>query len=132
MPKAKMIGKKRDNKKNHGSKWIRPEKRLAIYLRDGMCCAYCGATVESSKKPLSLDHLVPASKGGGNHEGNLITCCLKCNSRRGDMDLDKWLNQELGNEQRAVAIFIQEHTAKDLKPYKVEAKAIIARRRANK
>ena len=127
-----MTGKRRDNKKNHGSKWIRPEKRLAIYLRDGMCCAYCGSTVESSKEPLSLDHLLPASKGGGNHEGNLITCCMSCNRRRQDMDLDKWLSQELGDKQKAVAIFIQKHTAMCLKPFKVEAKAIRARRRAKK
>ena len=130
MAKAQIKGKGR--KKGQGSKWIRPEKRLAIYLRDGCACAYCGATVESANKPLSLDHLIPCSKGGGNHEGNLITCCLKCNSRRGDMDLNKWLDQEFGTEQKTVAIFIQEHTALNLKPYKVEAKAIIARRRANK
>ena len=130
MAKAQMIGKGR--KKGQGSKWIRPEKRLAIYLRDGMACAYCKATVESTNKPLSLDHLIPCAKGGGNHEGNLITCCLLCNSRRGDMDLDKWLNQEFGKDENKVATFIQEHTAKDLKPFKVEAKAIRARRRANK
>lgn len=32
----------------NGSKWIRPEKRLAIYHRDGFACIYCGATAESS------------------------------------------------------------------------------------
>ena len=130
MTKARIKGKGR--KKGQGSKWIRPEKRLAIYLRDGMACAYCGATVEGTKKPLSLDHLIPCSKGGGNHEGNLITCCLKCNSRRGDMDLSDWLTQEFGTDQGRVAIFIQEHTAKDLKPFKKEAKEIRARRRSNK
>ena len=30
----------------NGSKWIRPEKRMAIYLRDGLACVYCGEGVE--------------------------------------------------------------------------------------
>ncbi|KKK72946.1 hypothetical protein LCGC14_2898780, partial [marine sediment metagenome] len=36
--------------KNQGMNWIRPEKRLAIYLRDGLACCYCGATVEDGTK----------------------------------------------------------------------------------
>lgn len=63
--------------------WIRPEKRLAIYLRDGLACAYCGAGVEDGAQ-LTLDHLRPHSKGGSNSEGNLVTCCHRCNSSRGN------------------------------------------------
>ena len=66
-----------------GSKWIRRDKRLAIYLRDGMACVYCGATVEDGTQ-LALDHLRPHSKGGTNHETNLVTCCGRCNSSRGN------------------------------------------------
>jgi 5-methylcytosine-specific restriction endonuclease McrA len=65
-----------------GSKWIRKEKRLAIYLRDGLACCYCGDTIEDGAK-LSLDHVKPHSKGGSNHESNLVTCCSRCNSSRG-------------------------------------------------
>ena len=111
-----------------GSNWIRKDKRLAIYLRDGLACAYCGAAAED-RKPLSLDHLLPCSQGGGNHEGNLVTCCLSCNSRRQDMPLSSWLAQELGADAGAVATFITEHTALSLKPFRAEARAIIARRR---
>lgn len=68
--------------KNQGSKWIRPVKRLAIYLRDGMACAYCGASVEDGAQ-LSLDHLKPYCEGGSNEAGNLVTCCHRCNSSRG-------------------------------------------------
>ncbi len=67
----------------HGSKWIRREKRLAIYIRDGMACAYCGATVEDGAQ-LTLDHVKPRSADGSHHESNLITACMKCNSSRGD------------------------------------------------
>lgn len=32
-----------------------------------------------------LDHVLPRSAGGSNGEGNLITSCLQCNEKRGDM-----------------------------------------------
>lgn len=63
--------------------WITPKKRLAIYLRDGLACAYCCASIEDGAK-LTLDHLKPHSKGGTNEASNLITCCHKCNSSRGN------------------------------------------------
>lgn len=116
-----------------GSKWIRQDKRLAIYLRDGLACAYCGATPDSMadrSDVLSLDHLVPCSQGGGNHEGNLVTCCQTCNSRRQDMDLSAWLQIICGDDAAKTARFIATHTALDLRPYRAEAKRIIARRNA--
>lgn len=66
----------------NGSKWIRPEKRLAIHLRDNLCCLYCGSSVEDAAA-LTLDHLKPRSKGGSNCASNLISACKKCNSSRG-------------------------------------------------
>lgn len=65
-----------------GMNWIRKEKRLAIYLRDGLACCYCGAALEDGAQ-LTLDHLRPYDHGGSNNETNLVTCCLKCNSARG-------------------------------------------------
>ena len=66
--------------------WIRPEKRLAVYLRDGLACCWCGATVEDGAK-MTLDHCLPYSRGGSNHETNLVTACLRCNSSRGNRSL---------------------------------------------
>ena len=66
-----------------GMNWIRQEKRLAIYLRDGLACAYCGASVEDGA-PLTLDHLRPVSRGGKNEATNLVTACSRCNSARGN------------------------------------------------
>jgi hypothetical protein len=110
-----------------GPKWCRTDKRLAIYLRDGMACAYCGAGVEDGAI-LSLDHLLPNSKGGGNHEGNLVTCCHACNSKRGNMDLGQWLAVACGANAAKIAALITEHTGRNLAPFRAEAKAIIARR----
>lgn len=65
-----------------GMNWIRPVKRLAIYLRDGLACCYCGATIEDGAR-LTLDHLRPHKSGGSNEATNLVTCCHRCNSSRG-------------------------------------------------
>jgi len=70
-------------KRTQGMNWIRKEKRLAIYLRDGLACCYCGSAVEDGVQ-LTLDHIKPYSKGGDNEPSNLVTCCLKCNSSRQD------------------------------------------------
>ena len=67
---------------NNGQKWIRNERRLAIYLRDGLACAYCGASVEDGAR-LTLDHIAPRSEGGNNENGNLVTACRRCNTARG-------------------------------------------------
>jgi hypothetical protein len=63
--------------------WIRPEKRLAIYLRDGLACCWCGAAVEDGTK-ITLDHLTAHSAGGSNESSNLVTACHRCNSARGN------------------------------------------------
>jgi len=72
-------------KRNQGMNWIRREKRLAIYIRDGLACCYCGEGVEDGAK-LTLDHLTPHSHGGSNRQTNLVTCCHRCNSSRGNRD----------------------------------------------
>lgn len=68
-----------------GSKWIRKEKRLAIYIRDGFSCAYCGRDLRGAEPcEVTLDHLLPRCVGGGNEATNLITACRSCNSSRQD------------------------------------------------
>ena len=68
-----------------GQKWIRNERRVALYLRDGLACCYCGATLEDGTV-LTLDHLQPRSQGGSNDSTNLVTACMRCNSARADRD----------------------------------------------
>ena len=69
-----------------GMNWIRPAKRLAIYLRDGLACCWCGATIEDGAQ-LTLDHCRPVSRGGSNEADNLVTACHRCNSSRGNRSL---------------------------------------------
>ena len=92
-------------------------KRREIYGRDGWRCRFCGIRVISTKArsvfrklfPLetrwdgpeyerhaalyatavSLDHLVPHSRGGGNDDTNLVTACFCCQHGRGQWLLDE-------------------------------------------
>ena len=116
----------------NGMNWIRQEKRLAIYLRDGCACIYCGATLEEGAI-LSLDHVKPHVKGGSNSERNLVTCCKKCNSSRGDrpveefaVDVAKYVNH--GVTAESILASIRSNTRKSIKEFKIQAKEMIARR----
>ena len=53
--------------------------RNRIYARDGRVCKECGAT-----HGLSIDHIVPVSRGGNSTDDNLQVLCLGCNVRKGN------------------------------------------------
>ena len=58
--------------------------RKRIYKRDNNQCVYCG-----SKKHLTIDHVLPKSRGGNNTWKNLVTCCLSCNLKKGNRTPDE-------------------------------------------
>ena len=53
-----------------------------IYLRDQNRCQYCGKKFSSSE--LSLDHVIPISRGGKSTWENVVCACLPCNVRKGN------------------------------------------------
>jgi len=53
--------------------------RQNIYKRDNNKCVYCGAASD-----LTLDHVLPRSRGGETKWNNLVTACKTCNARKGD------------------------------------------------
>jgi 5-methylcytosine-specific restriction endonuclease McrA len=53
--------------------------RNNLFKRDGNECQYCG-----SKKMLTIDHVIPKSKGGKTNWSNLVTACHRCNVQKGD------------------------------------------------
>ena len=61
--------------------------RRNIYARDDNRCQYCGKRFAPSD--LSLDHILPRSRGGGSSWENLVCCCLKCNVRKGSRTLQE-------------------------------------------
>jgi len=48
-------------------------------------CAYCGASVD-----LQVEHVVPISKGGEHHLGNIVPACHRCNSSKRSKDARTW------------------------------------------
>lgn len=82
----------RATKSWQGSKWIRPEKRTALYARDGWCCVYCACGLsEMDPQNMTLDHVRPVELGGTNAATNLVTACRTCNSMKQDKPLAKFL-----------------------------------------
>ena len=55
--------------------------RRNIFARDGNRCQYCGKKFPTSE--LSLDHVVPRSRGGATNWTNIVCCCVDCNVRKG-------------------------------------------------
>lgn len=64
-----------------------PLTRENIYKRDNYECVYCGS---SYVKSLTLDHVIPQSKGGENAWDNLVTACRTCNSEKADLTLEEY------------------------------------------
>lgn len=60
--------------------------RKKVFERDRYTCQYCG-----SIKNLTVDHVWPRSKGGKNNMSNLVTCCSRCNARKGNKTLREWI-----------------------------------------
>jgi 5-methylcytosine-specific restriction endonuclease McrA len=54
--------------------------RRAVFARDRWTCQYCG----HERGNLTVDHVVPRSKGGASTWDNIVTCCAPCNRRKGD------------------------------------------------
>jgi 5-methylcytosine-specific restriction endonuclease McrA len=53
--------------------------RRAVFARDGWSCQYCG-----TRSNLTVDHVVPRSKGGASSWENIVASCAPCNRRKGD------------------------------------------------
>jgi hypothetical protein len=68
----------------------------AVLNRDSYTCVYCGtksdaAKEESKKSLLSIDHIIPASRGSGRQAiEDLATCCKQCNNEKNDRTPDEW------------------------------------------
>ena len=60
----------------------RAVSRRGILMRDGGRCLYCAAQLPAGK--LTMDHVVPRSRGGGSTWENLVACCFRCNNVKGD------------------------------------------------
>jgi 5-methylcytosine-specific restriction endonuclease McrA len=56
----------------------KPSRNL-IHKRDNHTCQYCG-----EKENLTIDHILPSSRGGIDSWENLVCCCTSCNTKKGN------------------------------------------------
>ena len=78
--------------------------RRALFARDEWSCVYCGTT----SGRLTLDHVIPRSRGGGSVWENVVTSCAPCNLRKGNR-LPEEVSMKLRKEPRppAPVLFIR-------------------------
>lgn len=74
---------------SNNKKHIAREKAKARELRQSQwwkneiaqgICHYCGEKFKSSE--LTMDHVVPISRGGKSTKGNIVPCCKECNNKK--------------------------------------------------
>jgi 5-methylcytosine-specific restriction endonuclease McrA len=66
----------------HIPQQTRALSRKNILLRDRNTCQFCGRIFPAGD--LTLDHVMPRSRGGHSTWENLVACCYTCNNRKGD------------------------------------------------
>ncbi|MCD6385517.1 HNH endonuclease [Candidatus Sumerlaeota bacterium] len=67
--------------------------RRNIFLRDNFTCQYCGR--KAQRDELTIDHVIPRSRGGKSTWENVVIACIECNAKKGDS-----LPQEKGLQLR--------------------------------
>jgi 5-methylcytosine-specific restriction endonuclease McrA len=56
-------------------------------------CIYCGEM--GSEETLTIDHVVPVSRGGRTDVNNVLPACHPCNTLKRDRSLQEWFNDEM-------------------------------------
>jgi 5-methylcytosine-specific restriction endonuclease McrA len=67
---------------NNGVYLVTPKDLQKISLSK---CLYC-----NSKEKITVDHVVPVSRGGTHSIGNLVPACLSCNTSKGAKTITEW------------------------------------------
>ena len=98
--------------------WIAKTTRLAIYLRDGFLCVYCGKDLGICISDPVLDHVVSRINGGGNESTNLVTSCKHCNDKKNNRHLSKFASEEVQKR-------VHRHRRRKLGRHRVEARRMI-------
>lgn len=88
--------------------------RRSLHEREGGHCFYCMR--RTGQRNWCLDHVVPQARSGGNSYRNLVSCCVECNSEKGERSAEEFLRglyrerrlsgDELGHRLRAVQALV--------------------------
>ena len=79
--------------------------RRAVFARDGWACQYCG-----SRSNLTVDHVIPRSKGGTSSWENIVASCAPCNRRKGNA-LPRQVGMKLLKQPRTPSPHVFIHVA---------------------
>lgn len=64
-------------------KWTSPRfRKKVMYMRDGWTCQYCLTSLR--RDDMTIDHVLPKSRGGVTSWKNCVTSCERCNRKKGD------------------------------------------------
>ena len=95
-------------------RWIRVEKRYAIYMRDGFACGYCKRDLSQVSRVIErqLDHIdatiLGLTKGGqsirNNGQSNLVTACATCNASKADIAFSVFVARFAGAKDRIAGL----------------------------
>ena len=77
--------------------------RGAIHRREGGHCFYCLRLLNHRRR--CLDHVVPRANSGGNSYRNLVSCCLDCNSQKGERSAEEHLRALFRDRRLSVTDF---------------------------
>lgn len=74
--------RRRIRKQLNGEYFISDKEIKRLYAAP---CVYCG-----SLQRITVDHVIPISRGGVHSIGNLVSACLSCNSSKRDKTIMEW------------------------------------------
>lgn len=79
---------------------LTPDQLWRRWVEFGHTCAYCGADGD-----LHIEHVIPISKGGEHHLGNIVPACQRCNYSKRSAPVEEWYKaQPFFTEERWQAI----------------------------
>jgi 5-methylcytosine-specific restriction endonuclease McrA len=86
-PFADDFGQQDMRRERHTARTLRESQWWKRRLAKGLC-HYCGRPV--SPKDLTMDHVVPISRGGKSIKGNVVACCKDCNNAKKQLLPMEW------------------------------------------
>ena len=91
--------KRRDRaeRRRRGAGKVTKEEWVGVVAEANCQCFYCGAAVEK----VTIDHVIPLSKGGRNLWMNLIGACMACNGSKSSRDPIEWVFLKFGADALA-------------------------------
>ena len=81
--------------------------RKNILMRDRYTCQYCLKVLPAGE--LTLDHVIPRSRGGASTWENLVACCHSCNRKKGNHLLSELSDIKLLREPRPFSLHTSRH-----------------------